>query len=78
MSDDLKFNGNQLIQFQTIFVVGNVLGLLPFAYLFPRVPMHWLVPGLDFGWGIFNLLQYRATGYSELMAYRFMISIFEV
>ena len=40
MSEDLNFHGNQLVQFQTIFVVGNVLGLLPFAYLFPKVPMH--------------------------------------
>jgi hypothetical protein len=40
--------------------------------------MHWLVPSLDLGWGIFNLLQYRANSYSEIMAYRFMVSIFEV
>lgn len=78
MSEDLNFHGNQLVQFQTIFIVGNVLGLLPFAYLFPKVPMHWLVPSLDFCWGIFNLVQYRATSYSEIMAYRFMVSIFEV
>ncbi|KIM97105.1 hypothetical protein OIDMADRAFT_44041 [Oidiodendron maius Zn] len=77
MSEDLNFHGNQLVQFQTIFIVGNVLGLLPFAYLFPKVPMHWLVPSLDFCWGIFNLVQYRATSYSEIMAYRFMVSIFE-
>ncbi len=78
MSTDLDFHGNQLVQFQTIFVVGNVVGLLPFAYLFPKVPMYWLVPCLDLGWGIFNLLQYRANNYAEIMAYRFMVSIFEV
>jgi len=77
MSEDLNFHGNQLVQFQTIFVVGNVLGLLPFAYLFPKVPMHWLVPSLDLGWGIFTLVQYRAQSYAEIMAYRFMVSIFE-
>ncbi|CAM1505881.1 Fc.00g115180.m01.CDS01 [Cosmosporella sp. VM-42] len=77
MSDDLGFHGNELVQFQTIFVVGNVVGLLPFIYLFPRVPMHYLVPTLDLGWGIFTLLQYRAQSYSEIMAYRFMVSIFE-
>ncbi|OAA65859.1 Major facilitator superfamily domain, general substrate transporter [Niveomyces insectorum RCEF 264] len=77
MSDDLHFNGNQLVQFQTIFVVGNVVGLLPFMYLFPRVPMHYLVPSLDLAWGIFTLLQYRAQSYGEIMAYRFMVSIFE-
>ncbi|KAK2615121.1 hypothetical protein N8I77_001897 [Diaporthe amygdali] len=77
MSEDLNFNGNELVQFQTIFVVGNVLGLLPFIYLFPRVPMHFLVPTLDLGWGIFTLLQYRAQSYGEIMAYRFLVSIFE-
>ena len=78
MSEDLNFHGNELVQFQTIFVIGNVLGLLPFAYLFPRVPMHYLVPALDFLWGIFNLVQYQANSYSEIMAFRFMVSFFEV
>lgn len=77
MSDELNFNGNQLVQFQTIFVVGNVLGLLPFIYLFPRVPMYLLVPTMDLGWGVFTLLQYRAQSYREIMAYRFLVSIFE-
>src|ERR1700712_4773439 len=78
MSNDLNFHGNELVHFQTIFVLGNVLGLLPFAYLFPKVPMHWLVPTLDLCWGIFHLRQYRAEGYAEIMAYRFMVAIFEV
>ncbi|CAI7643812.1 unnamed protein product [Penicillium bialowiezense] len=77
MADELGFNGNELVHFQTIFTVGNVVALLPFVYLFPRVPMHYLVPTLDLLWGIFTLLQYRATGYSEIMAYRFMVAIFE-
>lgn len=78
MSEELDFNGNELVHFQTIFTVGNVVALLPFVYLFPRVPMHYLVPTLDLLWGIFTLLQYRATSYSEIMAYRFMVAIFEV
>ncbi|KAF3760952.1 hypothetical protein M406DRAFT_73409 [Cryphonectria parasitica EP155] len=77
MSSDLNFTGNQLVQFQTIFYVGNVVGLLPFIYLFPRVPMHILVPTLDLCWGIFTLLQYRAQSYGEIMAYRFLVSLFE-
>lgn len=78
MADELGFHGNELVQFQTIFVVGNVVGLLPFIHLFPRVPMHVLVPTLDLGWGLFTLLQYRAQSYAEIMAYRFMVAIFEV
>ncbi|KAJ5955144.1 Major facilitator superfamily domain general substrate transporter [Penicillium viridicatum] len=77
MAEDLGFHGNELIHFQTIFTVGNVVALLPFMYLFPRVPMHYLVPTLDLLWGTFTLLQYRATSYAEIMAYRFLVSIFE-
>ncbi|KAH6957870.1 major facilitator superfamily domain-containing protein [Ilyonectria sp. MPI-CAGE-AT-0026] len=77
MSEELGFHGNELVQFQTVFVVGNVVGLLPFIYLFPRVPMHYLVPTLDLLWGIFTLLQYRAQSFGEIAAYRFMVSLFE-
>ncbi|KAM0811532.1 putative Major facilitator superfamily domain-containing protein [Seiridium cardinale] len=77
MSDELNFKRNELVQFQTIFVIGNVAGLLPFIYLFPRVPVHILVPTLDLGWGIFTLLQYRAQSYGEIMAYMLMVSLFE-
>lgn len=77
MSEDLGFHGNQLVQFQTIFYVGNVVGLVPFVYLFPRVPMHVLVPTLDLCWGVFTLLQYRAQSYGEVMAYRFLVSLAE-
>jgi hypothetical protein len=39
--------------------------------------MNYTIPALEVGWGIFTLLQYRAQGYSELMAYRFFVGIFE-
>ena len=78
MSDDLEFHGNELVQFQTIFVVGNVLGLLPCSYLFPRLPMHILVPTMDLAWGLFTLAQYRAQSYGQIMAYRFLVAICEV
>ena len=78
LKEELGFNGNQLVHLQTIYILGAVLGQIPFAFLFTKVPMYWLIPGLDFGWGIFTLLQYRVQSYSELMAYRFMVGWFEV
>lgn len=47
ISKELNFDGNGLVQFQTMFVVGNMLGLLPLIYLCPRAPMHYLVPTLE-------------------------------
>ncbi|RDW63693.1 hypothetical protein BP6252_11238 [Coleophoma cylindrospora] len=77
MSEDLGFNGNQLVQLQSYFTVAATVGLLPFAYLFPKLPMHILVPTLDLGWGIFSLLEYRVQSYAEIAAYRIMIGLFE-
>lgn len=61
-----------------MYTVGAVVGQLPFAWLFTKVRMHWLLPGMDLAWGVFTLLQYRANGYSEMMAYRFLVGLFEV
>jgi hypothetical protein len=61
-----------------MYTAGAVIGQLPFTFLFPMFPMNYTIPGLEIGWGIFTLLQYRTQGYGELMAYRFMVGVFEV
>ncbi|KAG5942879.1 hypothetical protein E4U53_007146 [Claviceps sorghi] len=77
LKEDLGFYGNELVQLQTIYAVGAVVGQIPFMFLFPLVPMHWLVPMLDIAWGIFTLLQYRSSSFTEMAAYRFLIGWFE-
>ncbi|KAI4742852.1 MFS general substrate transporter [Aureobasidium sp. EXF-12298] len=77
MSEDLNFHGNELVHFQIMYNLGAVLGQIPFALLFPKVRMNILVPALDILWGVFTLLQYRSQGYSEIMAYRFLVGLFE-
>ncbi|KAF4340829.1 large neutral amino acid transporter [Fusarium beomiforme] len=48
--------------------------LVPYAFV-----LYWVkyVDQTNIRWGIFTLLQYRATSYAEIMAYRFLVSIFE-
>ncbi|KAF2995457.1 MFS transporter (Seo1) [Neopestalotiopsis sp. 37M] len=77
LKEDLGFFGNQLVQLQTLYVVGAVVGQLPFLWLFTHVPMYWLIPIMDVAWGIFTLLQYRAHSFAELAAYRFLVGWFE-
>ncbi|EMR67589.1 putative vitamin h transporter protein [Eutypa lata UCREL1] len=77
LKEDLGFYGNELVQLQTIYVVGAVVGQIPFMFLFTYVPMYWLIPFLDVAWGVFTLLQFRVTSYAELAAYRFLIGWFE-
>lgn len=78
MKEELGFYGNQLVQLQTVFTVVGVMGQFPFAYLFTKVPPHILIPTMEMLGGVFNLLQYRANSFDELIAYRLMVDIFEV
>lgn len=77
LKEDLNFQANQLVNLNAMYIAGAVIGQLPFTVIFPLFPMNYTIPALEAGWGIFTLLQYRAQGYSELMAYRFLVGIFE-
>jgi MFS family permease len=77
LREDLNLHGNELVQLQTMYTVGAVVGQLPFAYFFTKFPMSWVIPFLDIMWGVFTLLQYRVTSFGELMAYRFFVGWFE-
>ena len=78
MKEELGFYGNELIRLQTMYIVGAVLGQIPFLFLFTYIPMYWLVPGMDVMWGVCTLLQFRANSYAEMAAYRFLVGWFEV
>lgn len=75
---DLGLHDNELVRLQTLYTLGAVLGQIPFAYLFTKYPMSFLIPFMDVAWGVFTLLQFRAASYGELAAYRFLVGWFEV
>ncbi|KAJ5790637.1 uncharacterized protein N7518_007648 [Penicillium psychrosexuale] len=77
LKDDLGLHGNELVQLQTMYTIGAVVGQLPFIFLFTKLPMSWMIPCMDVMWGIFTLLQYRANSYAEMAAYRFFVGWFE-
>ncbi|OBR13341.1 Major facilitator superfamily transporter [Colletotrichum higginsianum IMI 349063] len=78
MKEELGFEGNELVELQTMYTVGAVVGMVPFMFLFTYIPMYWTIPAMDILWGLFTLLQYRANSFGELAAYRFMVGFFEV
>lgn len=77
MKEDLGFHGNELVRLQTMYIVGAVLGQLPFLFLFTYLPMYWIIPFMDVMWGVFTLLQFRAQSFGEMAAYRFFVGWFE-
>lgn len=78
VKEDLNLQGNDLVQLQTMYTVGAVVGQIPSVYLFTKLPISWLIPILDIAWGVFTLLQFRASSFGELAAYRFLVGWFEV
>ncbi|KAK9479025.1 major facilitator superfamily domain-containing protein [Lipomyces japonicus] len=77
MKTDLNLGGNDLVHLQVMFTLGGVICQIPFTYLFPKVRMNWLIPGMDIIWGLFTLAQYKAQSRRELMAYRFLVGAAE-
>ncbi|KAH8600106.1 retrograde regulation protein 2 [Bisporella sp. PMI_857] len=77
MQEELGFHKNQLVNLNSMYVTGAVIGQLPFTFLFPMFPMNWTIPALEAGWGLFTLLQYRTESFAEIMAYRFFVGLFE-
>lgn len=77
MKEDLGFQGNELVELQTLYTVGAVVGQIPFFFLLTYIPIYWLLPFLDVAWGVFTLLQFRANSFAELAAYRFVVGWFE-
>lgn len=77
MKEDQRFFGNELVQLQTIYTLGAVLGMIPFIYLFTSLPMQWSIPMMDVFRALFTMCQCRADSFGELAAYRFCIGFFE-
>lgn len=78
MKEELGFKGNELVELQTMYTVGAVVGMVPFMFIFTYIPMYWTIPAMDVLWGLFTLLQYRAHSFGEMAAYRFLVGFFEV
>lgn len=78
MKEELGFKGNELVELQTMYTVGAVVGMVPFMFIFTYIPMYFTIPAMDVLWGIFTLLQYRAHSFGEMAAYRFLVGFFEV
>ncbi|KAG7818398.1 hypothetical protein KL928_003399 [Ogataea angusta] len=77
MKEDLGMKGNDLINTQLIFNIGNILLELPWLYLLPRVPINYSLFICELGWAAFTLGTYRVNNVGSLQAVRFFVGAFE-
>lgn len=75
--EDLGMKGNDLVNTQAIFNVGNIVFQIPFIYILINLPLNYVLPFLDLIWSILTLLTYRVTNVAGLKAIRFFVSVCE-
>ncbi len=51
--------------------------MIPATLLITKLPAHRVIPASMSLWALFTLLCYRATSFSELAGYRFLVAFFE-
>lgn len=77
MKEDIGMSGNDLINTQVIFLVGNIIFELPWLFLLPRVSLTYVLFISELIWSIFTLATYRVENPQSLMAFRFIIGAAE-
>ena len=77
MEQDLKMRGNDLIDTQVVFAVGNTVFLLPWMFLLPRIPINYGLFFTEICWALFTVGLSRVTNVFQLKALRFFVGAFE-
>lgn len=77
MQQDLRMQGNDLINTQVIFNVGNTVFLLPWMFLLPRIPINYALFFTEMCWAVFTIGLSKVTNVPQLKALRFFVGAFE-
>lgn len=77
MKESIGMKGNDLVNTQLSFNVGNCLFELPFLFILPHVPIPYLLGAAEIGWSAFTLGTSGVKSTGGLEAVRFFVGSFE-
>lgn len=77
MKEELGFKGNDLVQTQVMYTVGNIIFQLPFLFILNKIPLNYLLPILDLCWSLLTIGAAYVNSVPHLKAIRFFIGAFE-
>ncbi|CCC70078.1 hypothetical protein NCAS_0D04970 [Naumovozyma castellii] len=77
MKEELNFKGNDLVHTQVMYTVGNIIFQLPFLFYLNKIPLNYLLPGLDMAWSLLTIGAAYVNSVPHLKAIRFFIGGFE-
>lgn len=77
MKEDLGMYGNELVHVTTVYNACYIIGQLPLTLLLTRLPVRWVIPGIELGVGIATLGAYAVKSVPQLYAVRAFAGFFE-
>ncbi|AQZ16914.1 hypothetical protein BZL39_K05070 [Zygosaccharomyces parabailii] len=77
MKEDLGMKGNDLVDLQNMWNIGNIIFQLPFIFVLNKIPLNYLLPCLDIGWSLLTVGQGYVKTYGGMKALRFFVGAFE-
>ncbi|CUS23120.1 LAQU0S08e02564g1_1 [Lachancea quebecensis] len=77
LKEELNFKGNELVETQVMYTVGNIVFQLPFIFFLDKVPLNYVLPTLDLCWSILTIGASQVDSVPHLKAIRFFIGVFE-
>ncbi|SGZ51737.1 CIC11C00000005044 [Sungouiella intermedia] len=77
LKEDLKMKGNDLVNTQVVFNIGNIVFQIPFMYILYGLPLNYVLPSLELAWSILTVCTYKVNTVAQLKAIRFFIGSFE-
>lgn len=77
MKEEMSLYGNQLVDANSCYYIGGLIGLWPINLLLTRVNPRYFIPSLELGWTLATFGQAKMTTASHLYALRALVGLFE-
>ncbi|SGZ49133.1 CIC11C00000002875 [Sungouiella intermedia] len=77
LKTDIGMKGNDLVNTQVLFSVGNIVFQIPFMYVLYGLPLNYVLPILDLCWSLLTIGASRVHSLHQLKVIRFFIGAFE-
>lgn len=77
LKEAIGMKGNDFVNTQVMFNVGNIIFQIPFIYILYACPMNYVLPSLDITWSILTILLSQVKNVAQLKALRFLIGAAE-
>lgn len=77
LKEAIGMKGNDFVNTQVMFSVGNIVFQIPFIYILYACPMNYVLPSLDLTWSVLTICLSQVKNVAQLKALRFLIGAAE-